>query len=284
MKKIFLAIIILLSVFNTDAQLSTNLVLSANPPGSLFDWGLKKEILSYVVVNQSGTVDRFLIKAEIKMTDGTVIGNNNLAKAQLLSLGGASRIFSASDVIPMDNMIFSGKYKTSLDKTGKLPAGTYQLCVRLVLPGTYQPISEERCRIFNLAAYQLPIPISPLNEQVLKPELAQSAITFRWTPVSPIPNYPVTYRLLVFEVLENQKPIQALKSNMPLLNKDVIGTTQYIWQPQLGWADLEAKNKTRTFVWTLQCLDNMNQPIIDGNVNGDGISEPIIFYVGKEKK
>lgn len=284
MKKIFLAIIILLSVFNSYAQLSTNLVLSTNPPGSLFDWGLKKEILSYVVVNQSGAVDRFLIKAEIKLIDGTVIGSNNLAKAQLLSLGGASRVFSASEVIPMDNMIFSGKYKTSLDRTGKLPAGTYQLCVRLVLPGTYQPVSEERCRIFNLAAYQLAIPVLPLNEQVLNPELAKTAITFRWTPVSPLPNYPVTYRLLVFEVLENQKPMQAMKSNMPLLNKDIIGATQFVWQPQLGWADLSAVYKTRTFVWTLQCLDNMNQPIIDGNVNGDGISEPIVFFVGQKNK
>lgn len=307
MKKIFLAVIIGLASFTGFAQFQANLVLSPNPPGTLMDWADKKEILNLIIVNQSGAVGRFVIKAEFKLTDGTVIGSVDLARAKIYTLQGASMILNAGDVIPLNLINFSGKYKTSLDKTGKFPAGTYMLCVQLVTPGSFQPVSEERCKTFTVAAFQLAVPVMPFHEQVLKPEAAQTAITFRWAPVAPAPSTPVTYRILVFEVLENQTPMQALRSNQPLLNKDVIKTTQYIWQPQIAMKvpcspcpDMEpdmdsaravksgtgnianmTKNK-KTFIWTIQCLDNLGRPFGDGNINGDGISEPIIFYVGKE--
>lgn len=293
MKRLLFIAVICLSSRLSIAQLAANLVVAPNPPGTLMDWADKKETLSLIVINQSGAPGQFIIKAEFKLTDGTVIGSVNLAKARIFRLQSASLVLNAADVIPLDLITFTGKYKTSLDKTGKLPAGTYMLCVRLVAPGSFQPVSEERCRTFTIAAFQLAIPIMPFHEQVLKPEAAQTAITFRWTPVAPAPSTPVTYRILVFEVLENQTPMQALRSNQPLLNKDVIGTTQYIWQPQLGMIDCcpapnadSAKAKgavpKKTFIWTLQCLDNLGRPISDGNINSDGISEPILFYVGKE--
>jgi hypothetical protein len=110
---------------------------------------------------------------------------------------------------------------------------------------------------------------------------------------------------LVFEALENQTPMQALRSNQPLLNKDVIGTTQFILQPQMmmipcspcpdmepdmdsamalkaGVSTSRSNVRTKTFIWTIQCFDNLGRPFGVGNINGDGISEPIIFYVGKE--
>jgi hypothetical protein len=299
MKKIFLSIAFILASLFSFGQFTANLILSSNPPGTLMDWADKKEIFSLVIVNQSGAVGRFVIKAEFRLTDGTVIGSVDLARAKIFTLQSASLLLNAADVIPLNLVNFSGKYKTSLDKTGKLPAGTYMLCVQLVTPGSFQPVSEERCRTFTVAAFQLAVPIMPFDKQTLKAEAAQTAITFRWASVTPAPATPVTYRILVFEVLNNQTPMQALRSNQPLLNKEVIGTTQYIWQPQLGMigccpmdassdsiaANAKMKNEAagkKTFIWTLQCLDNLGRPISDGNINGDGISEPIIFYIGKE--
>lgn len=298
MKKILLTALIVFMAAIGRAQFNTNLVVSPQPPGSLINWGLKD--LRYLVSNATGAPRQAVIKATFKLSDGTVIGTTNLAKARVINIPGGNSFFEASDVFPLDVMVFTGKYKTSLDKTGKLPADNYQLCVQLVTPVDYIRLSEEMCRPFNLAAYQLSIPIMPANEIMLDPKLAQTAITFRWTPVSPRPVFPVTYRILVFEVLDKQQPVQAMRSNLPLLVKDVIGTTQYIWQPQLGMIDLSngertdslntpkagistsrSNVRTKTFVWTIQCLDSNHDPIIDGNVNGDGISEPAIFMVGK---
>jgi hypothetical protein len=301
MKKIFFVIAFILASLFSFGQLTANLVLSSNPPGTLMDWADKKEILTLVIVNQGGGAGRFVIKAEFRLTDGTVIGSVDLARAKIFTLQSASLLLNAADVIPLNLVNFSGKYKTSLDKTGKLPAGTYMLCVQLVTSGSFQPVSEEKCRTFTVAAFQLAVPIMPFDRQTLKAEAAQTAITFRWAPVAPAPATPVTYRILVFEVLNNQTPMQALRSNQPLLNKEVIGTTQYIWQPQLGMigccpmdanrdsiaANAKMKNDAagkKTFIWTLQSLDNLGRPISDGNINGDGISEPIIFYIREKVK
>jgi hypothetical protein len=217
-----------------------------------------------------------------------VVGTTNLAKARVINLTGGNQLFYAEDVIPADIMVFNGKYKVSLDKTGKLPSDNYQLCVQLVTPVDYLPVSEERCRTFNLAAFQLSIPVMPANDMVLDTKLAQTYITFRWTPVTPRPVFPVTYRILVFEVLANQQPVQALRSNQPLLDKEITGTTQFIWQPQLGMMDLSAGvdsvKTSKQFIWTIQALDQQGKPISDGNVNGDGVSEPAIFRVGKKEE
>ena len=40
--------------------------------------------------------------------------------------------------------------------------------------------------------------------------------------------------------------------------------------------------RTKQFVWTIQALDQQGVPFGDGNINGDGISEPAVFLVGKE--
>lgn len=286
MKQSFFITIIICTAIAAKAQFATNLVVSPQPPASLISWTQRD--LNFIVINQSGASRQAKIKAELKMADGTVVGTTNLTKARVINLGFGNDIFSVDDVFSAVLMQFSGKIKTAIDRTGKLPADNYQLCVRLVTPTDYVPFTEEKCRNFTVAALQLAIPVIPVNESWLKPEAAQSVITFRWTPVAPMQSLPVTYRLLVFEVLSGQTSMQALRSNMPLLQKDVVGTTQYIWQPQLammtsGNADSVATwPEKRTFIWTLQCLDGTGLPLGDGNVNGDGISEPIIFYVGKQ--
>jgi hypothetical protein len=160
----------------------------------------------------------------------------------------------------------------------------------------------------------------------------------------PTPKFVATYKLMVFEVLPHQNPVQAMRSNFPILTQEVRGTTQYIWQPQgiindinlitdsannrgynnntvrtdrpnnpkkktaakmhmevkkvsdvtnANGVDYGQKNKVehsgdpheyKKFVWTIQALDNLGNPMGDGNVNGDGVSEPIIFKVAKGGK
>ncbi|MCX6315905.1 MAG: hypothetical protein NTW29_01335 [Bacteroidetes bacterium] len=286
MKKILYTTIFLLAMLDVRSQFNTNIVVSPQAPGSIFNWGTKD--MTYLVSSPAGLGRRVVIKASFKTLDGTVVGTTNLANARVINLTGGNQLFYAADVIPADIMVFSGKYKVSLDKTGKLPSDNYQLCVQLVTPIDYLPVSEERCRTFNLAAFQLSIPVMPANDMVLDTKLAQTYITFRWTPVTPRPVFPVTYRILVFEVLANQQPVQALRSNQPLLDKAITGTTQFIWQPQLGMMDLSAGvdsvKTSKQFIWTIQALDQQGKPISDGNVNGDGVSEPAIFRVGKKEE
>ena len=234
MKKIFLIATICFVSHSCLAQFNTTLAVSPNPPGSLLSWSRKD--LAYIISGSAGVAGQAVVKATLSTTDGTIAATTNLAKARLITINPATGVLVlfAADVIPLDVMIFNGKFKTSMDRSGKLPAGGYQLCVQLVRPVDFIPMSQEQCKNFNIAAYQLPIPMMPASEMVLDIEKAKAAITFRWTPVAPRPSEALTYRVTVFEVLPQQTPMQALRSNQPLLKHDVIGTTQYIWQPQLG--------------------------------------------------
>lgn len=290
MKKILLIIAVCFTSQICLAQYNTTLVVSPNPPGAILSWSIKD--LTYIVSGTSGAVGDVLIKSTLKLTDGTVAATTDLAKARPTRINPATgNIFYSADVIPLNVMIFTGKFKASMDRSGKLPAGAYELCVQLVAPVSYQPLSQERCRIFNIASFQLPIPIMPANETILDLNRAKAAITFRWTPVAPQPAEILTYRVTVFEILDYQTPMQALRSNQPLLAKDIMGTTQFIWQPQLGLTQCspcETGDSISTgnfdayaFIWTIQTLDSRGVPFGDGNINGDGISEANVFFIDR---
>ena len=246
----------------------------------------RREVLTLIATGQGVAGNQFKIKTEIKTTDGTVIASADLAKTPVFTLNstGAPTILVANDVMPLEFMVFTGKYKTSLQRTGKLPADNYILCVQPVQPTDYRPMGEVQCKTFYLATTQLPILMKPYNEEVLDAKKAQTAITFRWTPVIPRQTSPVTYRLQVFEVLPTQSPVQALRSNQPLLDKEIFAATQYIWQPQLSFMPYDNETvKLPTFIWTIQSLDKAGLPVTQTDGSGEGRSEPLIFFVDPDK-
>lgn len=304
MKKLILMIFISLITKVTSAQLfNTTLFVLPRPNATLTDWDRKT--LTYVVSGAAGVQMTVLIKTEIKKLDGTAVATINLNKAHKVLAGTTNLVLTVDDVLPLDAMIFNGTFKNSLDRSGKLPADDYMICVQLLEPGSFSPVSDVKCRNFNVASFQLPIPVLPANDEVIEAEKAQTAITFRWTPVSPTPPQPVKYIVTVFEVLDKQNPMQALRGNQPLLTKEIIGTTQFIWQPQLSfiktriWDKDSSRNKNEMndewksrmdsidatrFIWTIQTVDLAGHPFGDGNVNGDGISEPNVFTVIKDTR
>lgn len=233
MKKTAAIIALYFMTATAVAQYKITLVMGNTPPATLSEWGTRREVLTLLVAGQGSAGVEVKIKTEIKTIDGTIVGTTDLARARSFVFTNPNTILTANDVLPLDNMIFSGKYRKSLDKTGKLPSDNYTLCVQLVRPPDYAPASEQVCRNFFLATLQLPILMKPYNEEKLEAIAAQTAITFRWTPVVPQQTQAAVYRIQVFEVLEHQTPMQALRSNQPLLDQQVTGVTQYIWRPQL---------------------------------------------------
>ena len=302
MKKIFYILSILFFAQNSVAQVNTTLVLSPNPPASLMQWGVSRETLTFIVFpSAQGIRGEYKIKTEIKLSDGSVIGKTDLNKSKTYTLSSATTTFNATDVVPLESMIFTGKHKTSLEKTGKLLSDNYEICVQLVRPPDFAPFSEIKCKTFYLAATQLPILMKPYNQEELDYDIAKTTIIFRWTPIVPKPKALVTYKIMVFEVLQNQNPVKAVRSNFPILTQEVRGVTQYIWQPR-GVVDLSDNNAndsamqqrkgldgtvkggSKKYVWIIQSFDNLGQPLGDGNINADGVSEPTVFFVRQKVK
>ena len=284
MKKILFVLLILFISATGNAQLISNLIVNAQPPAQLSEWGNRREVL-VLIVTAPGAARTFKLKTEIKLLDGTVIASADLAKtAVFTSSSTGTTILTANDVMPLEFMTFTGKYKTSLQRTGKLPADNYTICVQPVNPTDYRPMGEVQCKNFYLATTQLPILMKPYNEEILDGKKAQTAIIFRWTPVIPRQTSPVNYRIQVFEVLPTQTPVQALRSNQPVLDKEILAATQFIWQPQMSFLPYDNETtKLPTFIWTIQSLDKDRNPVTRTDGNGEGRSEPIIFFVNPDK-
>lgn len=285
MKKFIITTIAIFIVATAMAQIRFNLIVNARPPAQLSEWANRREVLTLIVTAPGAVGAQYKIKTEIKTLDGTVIGSADLAKTPVFTPNSAgTSILVANDVMPLEYMVFTGKYKTSLERTGKLPADNYTICVRPVNIVDYTPVGEEQCKNFYLATTQLPILMKPYNEEVMDAKKAQTAIIFRWSPVVPTQTSPVTYRIQVFEVLPTQSPVQALRSNQPLLDKEILAATQFIWQPQLPFLPYDGETKKLpTFIWTIQSLDKDRNPVVRTDGNGEGRSEPLIFFVNPDK-
>ena len=271
------------------AQVKLQLIVgNNNPPSQINEWSYRRDLFTIIATLQGTVNQRFVLKTEIKTIDGTVVASNNLAAAKIITVQSGTTVLSVADFLQPETLSFTGSYQQTIRRTGKLPAGQYQLCIRAVTPVDYVPVTEELCRNFFIVSYQLPILMQPLHEAELNSTQAQTAIIFRWSPLAPAAKEPVQYRIMVFEVLQNQTPVQALRSNQPLLDEIAMaGITQYIWKPQLDFSFLQnpadtIQQQKKTFIWTVQTLDK-NGVVLQENSN-EGRSEPFVFYVKQEKR
>ncbi len=259
------------------AQITINFVLNGNPPARLSEWSTKAGTATLVISNMGAVQQtrRCRIRSEIKTIDGSSVAVNDALRTRIIIVNPGNTVLSAADVLPLEAMQFTGNYNNKLQQTGKLPMGTYQLCIRLDSADAPIAITNQQCRNFNLTAVQLPILITPAADQILNPILAQTAITFRWTNSfrgiqQDVPNYT----LQVFEILPYQTSLQALRSNQPLLNTTIRGQTQYIWRPQLLFNDSLA----HPFIWTVRTTDGQGV-LFTTEGTDDGRSEPKIFII-----
>ena len=281
MKKILFLILSGCFALSLEAQTS-NLIVNSNPPSKIATWGSKPGTVVYIVSGGPTASENYKIKTEIQTSDGTVIGKTDLTRSRTYVLTSGNTVYNADDVLPLEYMIFSGSFQNALNRSGRLPSDSYKLCTTLVNTVDFAPLEQPKCKPFYVAALQLPVLMKPNSEEVLDVIKSKTAITFRWTPLVPKPSYAVTYKLLVFEVLQGQNSAQALRSNFPILEQNITGTTQFIWNPQ-GILNDEAVDENdvminKKIVWTIQTLGEQDEPLSDGSISGDGVSEPSYFF------
>lgn len=68
--------------------------------------------------------------------------------------------------------------------------------------------------------------LSPADGKSIAASDASKPVLFRWTAVSPKPKEAVTYRLKVWQLMQGQNATEAMRSNQPIVTKDVVNITQ----------------------------------------------------------
>jgi len=265
MRKRFLPtlLFLLFIAIPTFAQLRVTLNVSPRPDPYLSNWAQRKETAIVTIVNSGTTAVRAKFDCKINK-DGSLIVNTKPDKMKILEIPTGVSQYYGEDLVPLEAAkIKEGADKTAI-QTGMLPAGSYEFCCTL-LDLQDRQITPPVCKNFTIQSYQAPVLLQPEDKSVVG---KGNRPMFRWTAVSPKPNFPVTYHLRVFEVLKGQTPIIAFRVNKPILERNDIPVTQLLWP-----ADVELPNIRLQYIWTVRALDEKGNPIGEP----DGYATPFVI-------
>lgn len=80
--------------------------------------------------------------------------------------------------------------------------------------------------IVNQASNSQLILLSPADGKSFNGSEGSKPVLFRWTAIVPKPKEAVTYRLRVWQLMQGQNGTEAMRSNQPIITKDVVNITQ----------------------------------------------------------
>ncbi len=188
---------------------------------------------------------------------------------------------TAKQVDPFDVRTFNTADLTGfLTNCHELKAGTYTICAQFFNIDKVA-ISREVCKDFRVeeanVEYAPPTLITPDNGKKFTAQELLGVVMFRWTPLVPKPKEPVTYRLKVWQLMQGQSGTTAMRTNQPIITKDVDNITQATAN---GIYTGPCKPPYLCdYIWNVQALNRSGKPM--GNNNG--MSEPYTFGAAEEK-
>jgi hypothetical protein len=180
--------------------------LQVPPPGR---YGI--EDLWKATVNSDTVCDAWFEGFVFEQTHGQVFH----ATTTRFRLARVTRVYGYRDV-RIDQTQTAPGYEAFVTRSGGLPQGNYSF--RLIL----RPFGVGGSFTFEVKPTGPPRLISPPDGAKLGGEYPN----FVWTPPTPMPRGPVTYKLRLYEVLPGQTPDEAVKSNPPWFEQDGINSTR----------------------------------------------------------
>jgi hypothetical protein len=230
MKRILFSLITFCSVvcFGQYPITGINISMPAKPDANTANWGqgaIPFSISAQTKLDSNRITDPNVMESKILVTikkgGGKVCGTYTSATAPASNFNSALKVWNGRNGVSL------------LGQDCVLPPGEYELCVQFFgsRNGTLTDFSEDKCKSFTIEgtdniSYQPPQNVSPADGTVIKEADAKKPITFRWTPVVPKPQGDVNYKVRIVEILPGQNKTEALRSNSPILEREVTNMTQ----------------------------------------------------------
>ncbi|MBL7700979.1 MAG: hypothetical protein JNM14_01910 [Ferruginibacter sp.] len=274
MKKINLLLLLLLfGAATAYSQLQQIKIVSFTVknqlPPVIDNWGnIPGSLLLVAQLPPNVSVKGIRLIVQIKSNGAIVCGNNSTGGMQVDEF--TTRTFSTNEL--------TGTLQGCRD----LKEGSYSICVQFFNIDRVA-ISNEVCKEFSVEPpreieYTPPTLINPENGKIFTEAELSRPVTFRWTPVVPKPQQPVTYKLKVWQLMQGQNATEAMRTNPPIVTKDVDNITQtvvngiytgpcrppylcdYVWQVQAVNREGKpiGKNEGRSDTYTFKVETNTN--------------------------
>ncbi len=230
-------------------------------PGTIDNWLSTPGALMLTAQKVPGSQVREPMMVVQVRSGGSIICGNTMATAKRID--------------PFDVRVF-----TTADLTGilsncrELKTGSYTICVQFYNIDKVA-ISREVCKDFRVeetsVEYAPPTLIIPDDKKKFSLSELTQPLQFRWTPLVPKPKEPVTYKLRVWQLMQGQNGTAAMRSNTPLVDKDVKEITQ---ATVTGLLTGPCKPPYLCdFIWNIQALNREGKPMGKNN----GMSEAWTF-------
>lgn len=237
-----------------------------------------KNQLPAVIDNWNSTPGSLLLVAQ--MPPGLRIDGLRLM-IQVKANGAVVCSNNAAGGLPVDN--FTTRTFSVNELTGALVGcpdlkeGSYTICAQF-FSGDRKEVSNQVCKEFRVETpkttdYAPPTLVSPENDKRFLKKDMLKPVMFRWTPLVPKPRETVTYRLRVWQLMQGQSGNTAMRSNQPIVTKDVDNITQAV-VTNLYTGPCKPPYLC-DYIWTVQALNREGKPI----GRNEGTSEPYSFKI-----
>ena len=269
MKKIkLLLLLLMLGTASAYSQLQQIKIVSFTVknqlPAVIDNWGnTPGSLLLVAQLPPNVQVKGIRLMVQIKGGGAIICGNNSAGGMQVDEF--TTRTFSANELT------------STLQSCHDLKEGSYSICVQFYNVDRVA-ISNEVCKEFSVEAskdieYNPPTLINPENGKVFTEAELSRPVTFRWTPLVPKPRDPVTYRLKVWQLMQGQNSTEAMRTNQPIIVKDVDNITQAV--VNAIYTGPCRPPYLCDYVWQVQALNREGKPM----GKNEGKSESYTFKV-----
>jgi hypothetical protein len=233
-------------------------------PPVIDSWGnIPGSLLLVAQLPPNVSVKGIRLMVQIKGGGAIICGNNSAGGMQVDEF--TTRTFSANELT------------STLQGCRDLKEGSYSICVQFYNVDRVA-ISNEVCKEFSVETprepeYTPPTLINPENGKVFSEAELSRPVNFRWTPLVPKPRDPVTYRLKVWQLMQGQNSAEAMRTNQPIVTKDVDNITQAV--VNAIYTGPCRPPYLCDYVWQVQALNREGKPM----GKNEGKSEAYKFKV-----
>lgn len=265
---ICLLMVTVAGVNSAIAQLNATLIVVQNPSPYLSDWAGHPEYVQLNIVNP--TQATFTVQLEVTLSvSGNAVARSKPNQPPPFQVPpGVTRLVS-TDIVTVTNVDFFGSYRETALRTGLLPSGAYDFCIKL-FNRQNNTLLTQQCRPFTIQTFTPPVLLQPVNntdvQQLSRP-------MFRWTSILPKPQSSIIYKFALVKMLQGQtNAVDAFRTNRPILERDVRDQTQLLLPIEIPNLDSGAR-----YVWSVRAVDaNSGVTLIQ---QGDGWAQPFVFRV-----
>lgn len=240
-----------------DNNWSVLLTVQANPSPFVAEWERNPQMAVLRVMYTGSAPDDY--KVEARVTHQTR-GRMGIIQSPPLSVpfGPYTQLFSATDVTAWHALEYDDSFAAAALRTGVLPEGQYQLCVRVL--SLEDSLRAEECESFTITFPDPPQLIFP-DQGGQVPAIQP---IFQWTPVMTPPEVGVTYRIRIVERQAQQTAQAALSANPVHFQGEVRGAPTLVYP-----LDALPLEPDRQYVWQVEVLDDDGRRLTAGGVHSE---------------